>query len=116
MDNVIPMHKSPRSGPKSVLLSLLVTVIVAAIYYYVQLPALNIKSPDLYFFLVFLLVVYMVALAIFSGGRLRDDPKGFALFLKGHCKVPLVILALIIVAVAIGALSSALIFRAGDYS
>ena len=116
MDNVIPMHKSPRSGPKSVLLSLLVTVIVAAIYYYVQLPALNIKSPELYFFLVFLLVVYVVALAIFSGGRLRDDPKGFALFLKGHCKVPLVILALIIVVVAIGALSSALIFRAGDYS
>ena len=78
MDNVIPMHKSPRSGPKSVLLSLLVTVIVAAIYYYVQLPALNIKSPEFYFFLVFLLVVYMVALAIFSGSTPSFRPTATA--------------------------------------
>ncbi len=117
MDNVIQMRKkAPRSPVKSVLLSLLVTLIAGAVLYYVQLPALNFKSPDFYFFLFVLLAIYVVALVIFSGGRLRDDPRGFASFLKKRCKIPLVLFGLLVLVLLVGAIGSAVLFRAGDYA
>ena len=116
MDNVVPIRKPPRSSSRSILLSLLVTVIFAAVYYYVALPALNPKSADLYRYILFLCIVYALGTLIFSGGRLRQEPRAYFAFVKSHCKVPLVIVILCLLVCLVGALSSAVFFRAGSYA
>lgn len=50
-------------------LSALITLVVAAIYYYFALPALNIKSASLWGFIIFIAIVYAVLVAIFGKGK-----------------------------------------------
>ena len=116
MDHVVPIRREPRFSGRSILLSLLVTLIAGAVYYYVKLPALNPKSGDLYGFVFFLCLVYVLGVLLFSGGKLRQQPGEYARFIKAHCKVPLVIVILLALVLAAGWLSSAVFFRAGSYS
>ena len=97
------MEKTKKSSGgsgslKSILISLLVTVIFGGIYFYVALPALNVQSPDFWTFLIALLVVYMVVMLICTGSRVRrgnvtELPK----MLKANCKVPLILVGVIVV-------------------
>lgn len=111
--------KKPSGGTgglKSILISLLVTVIFGGIYFYVSLPALNLQSPDFWTFLIALLVVYMVVMLICTGSRLRrgnvtELPKA----LKANCKVPLLLIGAIVVVCIIGSIISAPIFHAKGY-
>lgn len=116
MDNVVQFHKKPHSTGKSILLSLLVTLVAGAIYYYVKLPAFNPKSGDLYGFLFFLCIVYSVGVLLFSGGKLRQQPGEYFTFVKTHCKAPLIIAILLVLVLIVGWLSSAVFFRAGGYA
>lgn len=116
MDHVVPIRKGPRSSGRSILLSLLVTLIAGAVYYYIKLPALNPKSGDLYGFMFFLCLIYALGVLLFSGGKLRQQPGEYARFIKAHCKVPLVIVILLALVLVVGWLSSAVFFRAGSYS
>ena len=52
----------PKNLPKKILLSLLTTVIVGAVAYYMMIPALNFKSTDFYTF-IFLLIAESSGLA-----------------------------------------------------
>ena len=116
MDNVVPIRKKQRSSGKSILLSLLVTVIAGALYYYLKLPALNPKSGDLYAFILLLCVVYTLATLVFSGGRLRQQAGDYAQFVKSRCKLPLAIAILTAAVIVVGWLTSAVFFRAGRYA
>ena len=115
MDHIVPMPK-PRSVLKTVLLSLLITLAAGAVFYYIRLPALNFKSPDLYVFLFFLLAVYMVSSALLRLGRASHDPSRAWGFLKKNCKIPLLLALLLAVVILVGALSSLVLFRASDYA
>lgn len=116
MDHVVPIRRGSRFSGKSILLSLLVTLFAGAVYYYVRLPALNPKSGDLYGFVFFLCLVYALGVLLFSGGRLRQQPGEYARFIKAHCKVPLVIVILMLLVLVVGWFSSAVFFRAGSYA
>lgn len=117
MDNVIPMRKkAPHFSANSILLSLLFTLFAGLLLYYVQLPALNLKSLDFYFFLLFLLAIYISTLALFSIKQPRTAPGGFAGFLRRHCKAPLLLLCLVIVVIGIGGFSSVVLFHANSYA
>ena len=116
MDNVVPIRKKQRSSGKSILLSLLVTVIAGALYYYLKLPALNPKSGDLYAFILLLCVVYTLATLVFSGGRLRQQAGDYAQFVRSRCKLPLAIAILTAAVIVVGWLSSAVFFRAESYA
>ncbi len=59
-------NKSPKTPLATTLKSLLVTVILGAVYYYVALPPLNPKSYDLYAFIIVLCVIFLMARAILS--------------------------------------------------
>ena len=63
--NPFSQQKPPRRPRKAVgnaftrtLLNLFVTLIFAAIYYYVELPALNLQSGEFYVFLLLCCAVY----------------------------------------------------------
>ncbi|MCD7821013.1 MAG: CvpA family protein [Clostridiales bacterium] len=64
MNNKSP--KAPRTPLKTNLQSLLITVVLGAVYYYVALPPLNPKSYDLYAFIIVLCAIFLLARAILS--------------------------------------------------
>lgn len=114
--------RKPRKPRKAIgnaftrtLLNLLITLLFAAGYYYVQLPALNLQSREFYVFLLLSCAVYCVC-AVLTSGFQGQGPKEYGRFVKKQCKVPF-FLALALIAVAIvGALSSWTVFRAKAYS
>ena len=136
--------KGKRKLPAG-LISLLVTVVVGAIYFYVMLPALNFQALDFYVFLAMLCVVYLLSHAILSvgqGGGSKDDyeeyreplfvaqglgryrfnPKGFQQRFfhpraskSGWKRIPALLLGLIVAVVVIGIVISLPIFHAKSY-
>ena len=96
------------------MLNLLVTLVFAAVFYYVQLPALNLHDGSLYAFVLLVCAVYAVC-AILTSGFQGTGVKGYAGFLKKQCLVP-VLLACAMLAIAIvGGIAGWTVFRAAAY-
>ncbi|MBD5162400.1 MAG: CvpA family protein [Oscillibacter sp.] len=104
-----------KSPAARVLINLAVTAVAGFLYFYFELPALNLQSPDFYTFVLLLCVVYCVS-AIFTSGFQGQGPGPYFKFLKKQCKIPL-LLALAMVALSLaGSLVGSVIFRARSYS
>lgn len=99
------------------LINLAVTAATGAVWFYVKLPALNVQSGELYTFLIFLCVVYMICSLFTSGLRSKygSDLRNYWQFLKRQCKIPLIISVVIAVAAAVGFVSSWQVLRANSY-
>ncbi|MCC8074906.1 MAG: CvpA family protein [Clostridiales bacterium] len=137
-------NKSPKTPLATTLKSLLVTVVLGAVYYYVALPPLNPKSYDLYAFIIVLCVIFLMARAILSPAkesrreeRASSEPlfeqdgngvihinRGFsvhkqtAVFTHGIRDImsaPVVIIALCMAVGLVGSLISMPIFHAKAY-
>ncbi|MCD8051411.1 MAG: CvpA family protein [Clostridiales bacterium] len=137
-------NKSPKTPLATTLKSLLVTVVLGAVYYYVALPPLNPKSYDLYAFIIVLCVIFLMARAILSPvkkehqeERASSEPlfeqdgngvihinRGFsvhkqtAVFTHGirdFMSVPVVVIALCMAVGLVGSLISMPIFHAKAY-
>lgn len=112
--------RKPRKSPgkaKTTLISLLVTLVVGLVFFYVSLPAINFQSPDFYSFIFLLCVVYVVCSLVLSGFDMKNAGgfKGYLKFIKARClPVGILMVALALVAL-VGELISMPIFRAGDY-
>ena len=52
-----------------VIISLILTAIAGAVYFYVELPALNIHSMEFYFFLIGLCIVFSVCLILLGSAK-----------------------------------------------
>lgn len=96
-------------------INIVVTLVVAAVYFYINLPALNFHSEDLYAYLLLLCVVYC-GCAMLTSGFQGTGVKGYVGFVKKQCTVPFVIVIALIAAIAVGSLSSWVVLRAGSYS
>ena len=94
---------------KMKLLAVLALVILAGIYYYVALPALNIHSTEFWIFLI----VVIVAAAFFYAKRKRFDR--YALKESKGMKVILGILGAVVIVYAAGTLLSSPIVNAKKY-
>ena len=80
-------RKAIGNGFTRILINLLVTLLFGLIYFYVELPALNFQSQDIYVFMFLLCAVYCVS-AIFTSGFQGDGAKGYLHFVKKQCTVP----------------------------
>ena len=116
-------RRAPKGPLGKIILNLIVTLAVGALYFYVSLPAINPQSGDFYSFLGLLCVVYVVSALITSGFNLSADASAgrmaavqeYFRFIKNQC-LPVGILFLAVIAVAlIGQIISMPIFRAADY-
>lgn len=96
--------------------SILITLVFGVVFFYFDLPALNIHDLGFYRFLLVCLVVYLFVSLAFSGASLREDPREAFHFLRKSCKIPLILAAVVLAAVIVGALISAPVFRANDYA
>ena len=55
--------------------SILITLVFGVVFFYFDLPALNIHDLGFYRFLLVCLVVYLFVSLAFSGASLREDPR-----------------------------------------
>ena len=110
------MAKSGISG-KNILINLIVTIVAGFIYFYVELPPINLHSAAFYSFFLFVSVVYCVTAVITSGiYRQAENGKTFWKLLKGSCIVPLIVIAAVFVVYVVGGLLSSVIIRSGAYA
>ena len=100
---------------KQNLYSLIVTVLVGFIYFYVYLPAVNIHSEDLYRFIMLLCIVYTGCMIFLEGMKTRSL-KEFISFSWKRVKLPFIVFVAIAVVMAVGYLFGLVIFRASAYS
>ncbi|WP_178626260.1 CvpA family protein [Frisingicoccus sp.] len=93
-----------------------ITLIFALVTFYFTLPALNLRSPAFYSWLIEVAVVYIIASLIgtFSVSDLRNRTVDFK-FLKNNAKVGLAIVVLSVAALGIGQVVSHQFFHAGAY-
>jgi len=122
---------------KRTLICLLVTAVVGFVYFYLELPAINLHAPEFYVFAFLLSAVYCVT-AVFTGKigqpkKYRDPNvinlnhipqptfdtgsiKDFFRMMKQHCIVPFLLCCALVVIYLVGSLLSSVIFRAHAYT
>ena len=87
------------------------------IYFYVELPPINLHSAAFYSFFLFLSVVYCITAVITSGiYRQAENGKTFWKLLKGSCIVPLIVIGAVFVIYVVGGLLSSVVIRSGAYA
>lgn len=111
----VPESKKPL-GPTPVrfLLSLLITAIVGFVYYYFNLPAINIHDRSFYSFIILLLVVFSVVMLITSG--FRGTGHDYVERVKKYYKIPVIVVAVLIAAILVGSVAGWVVLRADAYS
>ena len=110
------MAKSGFSG-KNILINLIVTIVAGFIYFYVELPPINLHSAAFYSFFLFISVVYCITAVITSGiYRQAENGKTFWKLLKGSCIVPLIVIGAVFVIYVVGGLLSSVVIRSGAYA
>jgi hypothetical protein len=101
-----PQDRLPKGSRLSrFLLSLAATVIFGLLYFYVRLPALNIHSGQLYWFIFWLCAAYGLCMLSLRGARPSGPGEYFSYFRK-RLAVPFWLVVLILI-VSMGAASRA---------
>lgn len=110
--------KAPRKAVGTPLgrtaLNLAVTLLVGAVYYYVELPALNLHSGTLYVFVILLCAVYC-GMAVLTSGFQGSGAKGYFGFVKKQCKIPLILTLALLVTAIVGSIAGWKLLRADSY-
>ena len=100
-----------------VAVSLALTAVVGLAYFYIALPAINLKAREFYTFAVVLCGVYILCSLITSGfqASTAGGAKEFFRYVKSHCKISAIIVLIIAVIGVVGTVSSMPLLRAGSY-
>ena len=110
--------KAPRKAVGTPLgrtaLNLAVTLLVGAVYYYAELPALNLHSGTLYVFVILLCAVYC-GMAVLTSGFQGSGAKGYFGFVKKQCKIPLILTLALLVTAIVGSIAGWKLLRADSY-
>ncbi len=101
-----------KSGLKLVI-SIIGTIIGAAVAYYFMLPPLNFKSTDTYMFFGIVAAIFIGLLFVTSGAFLKPE---YTEYVKKRSIVSIVIIAILVAIVGVGMLTSTVVFRAKTYS
>ncbi len=118
-DRPVTPRKPRKQRSKAQLLAgnLVITLLVALVKYYVELPAINLKNPAFYGYFLFLSAFYCLISLIRSVGLdALQNPKELWKNVKDTCFVPAVLCGALILLFLVGNLISAPIFRAKAYS
>lgn len=108
-------RKSVGNPFTRILINLVVTLIFGLIYFYLKLPALNFHSEEFYLFVFLLCAVYCIC-AVFTSGFQGKGAGGYFRFVRKRCAIPCVIVLAMVLIIAVGAVTSWVVLRAGNYS
>lgn len=103
----------PEKKGLRIIISLVVTLIAAAIGYYFYLPAFNFKSIEMYIFIGAAIACFCLVNYVMTGALRTPD---FAVYAKKSNTVPIIILIVLALIVAGGYVVSSVFFRAKSYS
>ncbi|MGM9662903.1 MAG: CvpA family protein [Oscillospiraceae bacterium] len=106
--------RSVKSPVKRTLINVVVTLVFGLVYFYVDLPPLNLKAERFYTFLLLLCLIYCVS-AVITAGFKAQGMKDYFRFVKRQCRVPFYVAVAALAVCLVGSLCSAQIFRAGAY-
>lgn len=106
------------STPLKIIINIAITLAAAAIYYYIELPPIHFRSMEFWIFALLALGFFSVLTLFTAGSEITrsSNPADILRSLWRICKIPMILIALIIVFLLIGNLISAVIFNAGAYS
>ena len=114
---------SKKLFTKSTVRNIILTILFAAIYFYVVLPPINLQSPDFYTFVFISFAVYCaLSLASTISGSVKahmyktEEEINFFAAIKSNCRIPFIICVILVVVVIIGSIISSVIFNANKYS
>ena len=117
--NSPPKPKKPRKAVKSpvtrVLINLAVTLAVGLVYFYVNLPPINLQAPEFHTFVLLLCLIYC-GCAVLTSGFQGQGVKGYFQFLKKQCLIPVAAAVLSLLLCIGGSVVGSVIFRAKDYA
>lgn len=109
-------QKKPVGTPViRVIVSLLVTAIFGAVYFFVELPALNIHNTGFYWFIILLCLVFTICMIIMGGYR-SNGAGDYIRHVRKTLPIPFAIIVIIIAVTVIGTAAGWALFRAKDYS
>ena len=108
-------RKPIKSPAKRVAVNILATLAAGAVYFYLELPALNFQSPDFYSFVLLLCVVYCGCAVVTSGFRGQSAGQ-YVKFVKKQCKVPFFLAIAMLALALVGTLAGSVVFRAKSYA
>ncbi|MCH5321171.1 MAG: CvpA family protein [Eubacterium sp.] len=111
--NEVQAVVKPTKLPLRILLSLLITIVVGAVAYYMMLPAFNIHDTQMYIFFILLVVIFMGAFSLVCRANKKIERKEYV---KKKSLVPIIIIAVIAVIMAVGYVTGITLFRAHSYS
>ena len=104
-----------RKGSKKTVLTVVLTILVGLIYFYFNLPAINLHAKEFYVFIFILCAVYIGLTLLFSGEKLQGGVREYLGFVKRRCLLPGILVALLVVIFLVGTLLSSVIIRARSY-
>ena len=103
----------PEKAGLKIVISLILTAVTAVIAYYFMLPALNIKSSDLYTYLLVVIASYVIYNALLARAFTRPE---YTPYVKRRAVVPVILAVVIALFAGIGWLVGCQFFRAKSYS
>lgn len=119
------MKKKKHSAVFYVIRNLIITLLVGAVSFYLMLPALNLKDRGTYLWVLVLIIVFTVLQCASLGVQVVQqrseephvvDIKPRKMLSYWSLKLPLVLAALVLVAVLVGSATSLVLIRARDYA
>ena len=96
------------------LVNLAVTLIFAAVYFYVVLPPINLQAEEFYFFMLLCCAVYC-GCAVLTSGFQGSGAKGYFGFVKKQCRIPMIIAVALVAVAIVGGIVGWQVIRAGAY-
>jgi len=114
----IKMKNSSHFSPVRIIVNVLITLAAAGIYFYVELPALNVKSMEFWIFIILALALFSFLTFIGAGIGITRSSSPADVF-KGLwkvCKIPVILIALIVVFCLVASILSSVIFNSQAYS
>ena len=114
----IPKKKATVVGKSKLPLCLLITVLFAAVYFYVALPAINLHDQSFYTFFLLCVAVFCVLTLITGGVTITEGEEPTQVFrtIWKHCKWPMLACGLLIAVLVLGTLLGSVVFRSEAYT
>ncbi len=106
-------YLAPKKAGVKLIISIIGTVIGAAIAYYFMLPPLNFKSTDTYMYLGTVAAIFIGLMMVTSGAYIKPE---YTEYVKRKSIIPGAFIALLVVVVGVGMVISSVFFRAKTYS
>ena len=103
----------PERAAFKLIISIVGTLLISAVIYYIMLPPINPKAMEFYFFLGLVFAVFIALSAVTTKAFAKPE---YIPYLKKQSVVPGIVIGVLVLVVLAGLVVSSVVFRAKSYS